>query len=150
MTLYHYTSLELLRQILNDKEIKLSPSNLLKPVNPKIINGELVDETDSYKPVVWLTSVSDFNKVVNTTGLEGSITDKTEAAIVIETNPIQAFYKWDTWALKNGIDTEWFKALKKTASGWNDFYITETPIKIDKRCNIIFRPDIYDKLQKGV
>lgn len=144
LKLYHYTSLYHLQQILTDGEIKTSPSNLLKPVNPRIVNGCLCDETDIYKPVVWLTSVFDFNQAEKV-GLSGSIFDKTEVAIQITTT-LQGFYKWEKWAQQNQIDKNWFAALKKTAPGWKDFYVAESPIKIDDNCNIIFRPDIMEKL----
>ena len=148
MKLYHYTSIENLRAILSDNEIKTCPSNLLRPVAPKLINGTLTDETDSYKPVVWFTSLLDFDSAANYLGLAGSATDKTEAAIEIET-ALRPFCKWETWALKNGIDQEWFKALKKTASGWTDFYVIETPVRITEDCRIIFRPDIAEELMEG-
>lgn len=148
MKLYHYTSLNNLRQILEDAEIKTSPSNLLKPVAPKLINGTFTDETDSYKPVVWFTSTSDFDGVAYALGLVGSATDKTEAAIEVET-AMKAFYKWEAWAQKNGIEKEWFEALKKTAPGWADFYLTEAPVKITGDCRIIFRPDIAEMLMDG-
>ena len=145
LKLYHYTSLYHLQQILADGEIKTAPSNLLKPVNPKIVNGCLCDETDTYKPVVWLTSVLDFYQAEKV-GLSGSVLDKTEAVIQITTTPLQMFYKWEKWAQQNKIDKNWFEALKNTAPGWEDFYVTETPIKIDDNCKIIFRPDIMEKL----
>lgn len=144
MLLYHYTSIENLKSILQCGEIKLTASNLLKPVNPEIINGRLTDETDKYMPVVWFTDLLDFDRA-NACGLYGSAADKTEAAIVI--NADKDFYKWDVWAEKNNIDAAWFNALKKAAPLWETFYITEHPAKITETARIILRPDIADLMQ---
>ena len=138
MILYHYTSREHLKEILKSREIKLTASNLLKPVKPAIINGKLSDVTDNYKPVVWLTSLLDFSKAIQA----GLTIEKTEAAIQIEMSPLQPFYKWADWAERNGIDKEWYQALKNTAPLWETFYITEYPLKITDTTRIIFRPDI--------
>lgn len=149
MTLYHYTSWEHLRSILEDGEIKLTRSNLLKPVAPHLENGNFVDATDYYKPVVWLSSVLDFKKATGM-GLAGGLFDKTEVAIAIQTPPMQQFFKWDRWAEKNGIETGWFEALKQTAPLWPTFYVTESPVKIDDNTTgIIFRPDIMAQLEQA-
>jgi len=144
MTLYHYTSISHLRQILEDGEIHLTASNLLKPIAPHIVNGNFVDETDSYKPVVWFTSMLDFSKAKGA-GLEGSALDKTEAAIAVDLQS-QNFVKWETWAKRNRIKTSWFNALKRTAPLWETFYVTESPVKITDETRIIFRPDILEQL----
>ena len=146
MMLYHYTSLEHLAQILEDREIHLTASNLLKPIAPHIVNGNFVDETDSYKPVVWFTSVMDFGRAKGA-GLDGSILDKTAAAIAVDSTS-QNFVKWETWAKRNRIETSWFNALKRTAPLWETFYITEQPVPITNDTRIIFRPDIQQKLQQ--
>lgn len=150
MKLYHYTSIEHLEQILDDGKIRLSPSNLLRPINPHIVHGELVDETDKYKPVVWFTSVLDFDKA-REAGLAGSAVDKTEVAIVIEPTPLEMrcmFHKWDKWAMANYIEGAWFRALKKVAPQWQSFYVTEHPVMISNDTGIIFRPDIFTALRK--
>lgn len=146
MKLYHYTSREHLQQILADMEIKLTASNLLKPVNMHIVNGNLISDTDSYKPVVWFISVCDFKKAKNA-GLKGSILDKTEVAIEIDTG-IGNFCKWDKWAISNNIDKEWFAVLKATAPLWNTFYISEFPVKVPEKPCVIFRPDIWQRLNQ--
>lgn len=146
MNLYHYTSLDHLQQILSDKKLKLTQSNLLRPVNPRIENGTIVSDTDYYKPVVWFSSVLNFDKAKDC-GLSGSFQDKTEAVIVIKSSK-QPFYKWSEWAKKNGIEKQWFNDLKKTAPLWNSFYITELPVKIDNDTGIIFRPDIAEELTR--
>lgn len=145
MKLYHYTSLEHLRQILTDGKINLSASNLLRPINPHMENRCFVDDTDNYKPVVWFTSLLDFDRAVNC-GLSPS---KTEAAIQIESPGKPLFRKWDKWAIENSIEKKWFDTLKETAPLWKTFYITETPVKINETARIIFRPDIQQSFQEA-
>ena len=151
MKLYHYTSIDHLQQILTDNEIKLTCSNLLKPKNLKIVNEAFIDETDGYKPVVWFTSILDFDRAKQC-GLVGGNSDKTEAAIEVDIPcpELQSVYKWDSWAKANNIDEEWFLALKTTAPLWNSFYISERPVKIDDRTEIIFRPDIKKLLESNM
>lgn len=144
MNLYHYTSCYHLNQILKDKVIKTAPSNLLKPVNPQIKNGSLIDDaTDDYKPVVWFTTVSDFNTAIQA----GLNKWKTEVAIIIEAPILQNFMKWETWAINNKIDEQWFATLKETAPIWATFYISENPVTITDDIKIVFRPDVYEALQ---
>lgn len=47
MKLYHITNIFHLGEILSDKEIKLTDSNLLTPTSP------YKDATSLYKPVAW-------------------------------------------------------------------------------------------------
>ena len=148
MTLYHYTCLEHLRQILADGIIKTTHSNLLRPVNPRFINGVFADpETDSYKPVVWLTSTLDFSAGEGN-GLTGSVYDKTECAIAIEVMFYHHFRKWDEWTKENKADKEWIARLKATAPNWRSWYISEKPIVMDSATNIIFRSDILAELKE--
>lgn len=146
LTLYHYTSTMHLKQILADEEIKLTSSNLLPPINLRIVNGCAVSDTDSYKPVVWFSSVLDFNAAA-LCGLAGSIVDKTEVAIMVVIRPPMIAHKWAEWAATNNIDKEWFDKLKATAPAWKTFYITESPVKFDDNTRIIFRPDIGAQLK---
>lgn len=146
LTLYHYTSTAHLQQILTDREIKLTCSNLLPPKNPRIVNGNVVSDTDNYKPVVWFSSVLDFNAAAFC-GLAGSIVDKTEAAIMVVIRPPMIAHKRAEWATANDIETEWFNRLKATAPAWETFYITEYPVKFDENTRIIFRPDIAAELK---
>lgn len=144
MKLYHYTSLEHLREILKSKEIKVSPSNLLCPVDPKLINGVLTDITDSYKPTVWLTTIADFGKALQM----GLTITKTEALIQIEALPNITVYRWTEWAERNGIDKQWYNDLKATAPLYKTFYVSERPIKITNQTQIVFRPDIKAQLER--
>ncbi len=148
MMLYHFTSRWHLQQILKDGYLKLTPSNLKEPYDLQIINGKAISSTDNIKPVVWLTTVEEFEKAANC-GISGASVDKTEARIEIDTSkyPLQAFYKWDKWAIKNGTDIQWFELLKKTAPEWKTFYVSEHPIKIlNSYPCISFRPDIFKEL----
>lgn len=147
MRLYHYTSLEHLKAILEDGEIKTTASNLLKPVNMRLENGTLISDTDYYKPVVWFTTVHDFQKAKGC-GLEGGSADKTEVAVCVEMN--ERFQKWDVWANRNRINRAWFNTLKRTAPQWETFYISEQPIPTDENVSIIFRPDIQERFQKDM
>lgn len=142
--LYHYTSCEHLKEILNDKTIKLTASNLLRPLNPTLRNGVLADVTDSYKPVVWFTSLLDFKKAIQA----GLTIRKTEVAIMFDALPLQTVHKWTEWAERNNIEREWFDRLKVSAPLYDTFYITECPIKITERTKIIFRPDIKRFISK--
>lgn len=142
MRLYHYTSLKLFQSILDDRVIKLTASNLLKPINPHIVNRCFIDETDIYKPVVWASSLIDFDEAEKM----GIPKFKTEVAIEIDSASIQFFHKWSEWAEENNIDQMWFNALKITAPQWETFYVSEKPIVIDDHTKIKLRSDIYDLL----
>ena len=142
MLLYHYTSLVQLQSILADKEIHLTASNLLKPIAPHYIRlpsgiKSFVDETDSYKPVVWFTSSPDFDTAINC----GLGKRKTEAAIVVNSTS-QEFEKWVYWAELNRIQRSWFNSLKRAAPLYETFYITEQPVPITDETRIVYRPDI--------
>ena len=89
MILYHYTSLEHLREILRDGIIKTTNSNLILPRNLRIEKGSLISDTDHIKPVVWFTSELNFDREGN--GLAWSVMDKTAAAIAIDTAGPQLF-----------------------------------------------------------
>ncbi len=145
MKLYHYTSCEHLQRILEDREIKLTASNLMKPVRPYVYNGSCCDVTDSYKPVVWFTTLLDFKRAQDC-GLIGSSQDKTAAVIVVEATP-EKFRRWDSWAEENSIDDEWYSILKSVSPEWNTFYITEEPVRITEATQIIFRPDVMQVLK---
>ena len=145
MTLYHYTSLYHLRQILDTGYIKLTASNLLQPVAPRLVNGVFVDETDNYKPVVWLTDTLDFG-TAKANGLVGGMFDKTEVAIVIENATLKDFKYWVRWAKDNRMDKAWFKALTSDTPNFRSWYITEKPIPVDKSVPIVYRPDVLERL----
>ena len=139
--LYHYTSFEHLQDIIETKQIKLCPSNLLRPIRPHIKNNSLVDMTDSYKPVVWFTSelyrFDELQKIIN----NGLSQKKAQAVICVPTNLFGFVYKkWDEWAVENGIEKKWFEILKKTAPNWRTFYVSERPVPITDDVEIMVNP----------
>lgn len=147
MKLYHYTSVYQLGLIMQSREIRLSPSNLMRPKNPRLVDIDgiqtFIDETDTIKPVVWLTTFLDFDRAVECGVSEG----KTECAIVIDDADKNVFKKWDKWAIANGIEKAWFNTLKQTAPLWRSFYVSEQPIVIpEKGIPVLFRPDVAEKL----
>lgn len=142
MNFIHYTSLENLMKIRKDKVIKLTASNLVKPIGLQLSNGNLVDITDSIKPVVWLTSDSSFKTAMN----NGLTMNKTEVAIVIPGGVIMNIMKWDKWAVRNGINKEWFDCLKSTAPNWETFYVSESPIPFSSATEVRLRPDVVKDL----
>lgn len=147
--LYHYTSLDHLQEILSDKVIKTTCSNLFRPINARIEKGNCVSDTDNIKPVVWFTDkILDEKDNGSTLGISGSLYDKTECAIVILNPTPNKYKKWSDWAIANNTDKEWFEALKKTAPDWESFYICEKPVKIDNNVRVYFRPDVYNQLKK--
>ena len=147
MKLYHYTSREHLKKILEDGYIKTTSSNLLEPKAPCLTfrdDGTAVfadPATDNYKPVVWLTDLLDFETATK----HGLSEAKTEAAIELEITCLTPVEKWTSWAERNGIDKAWYAALKKAAPLWRTFYVCEQAIPIDANTMIAFRPDIYDE-----
>lgn len=109
--LYHYTAPLRWKQIKKSGYLKLTPSNLKKPVNPKIVTlpdgtKSIVDETDDYKPVVWLTD----SEVPSNMGLSGpqGQRDKEKIQIAIEYNK-EKHHWWATWSDRNRIDKKMFK-----------------------------------------
>ena len=137
--LYHFTSIENLREILNTGIIKLCPSNLLKPINPHIVNDCLLDETDQVKPVVWFSNDGSFEHAVG----NGLSLEKTQAVIVVPTSAV-CFTKWDEWAVSNHIDCEWFEVLKNTALNWESFYVSELAVPITEEIRIAFNKALVD------
>lgn len=148
MKLYHYTSLWHLEKILADGEIKLSPSNLKEPVDLHFVNGAVVSSFDSYHPVVWLSNKLDFDTAKDN-GLSGSIVDKTECALVIRNCTTPRYRYWLTWAKEHKMEKEWFKAMIESAPNYKTWFITEKPIPVDDNVSVVFRPDIYERLQRG-
>ena len=67
--LYHYTSRMQAEQIIKSGYLKLTPSNLIKPIDARIVKHEdgtfgVVSEiSDPVKPVVWLTDSEDASRM---------------------------------------------------------------------------------------
>ncbi len=150
--LYHYTNLAHLQEIIKDKKLKLSPSNLLKPVKPHFENGSFVDETDSYKPVVWFTSeLLSGNQSYKMAKNNGLTFEKTQGVIIVPTSMLGFTYaKWDEWAIANGIDRKWFQNLKDTAPGWKNFYISEKEVPITDEVQLHLSEAAMEMLQKNM
>lgn len=131
VTLYHYTTKEHYKEILETGSLHLTPSNLIKPKHLHLDaeKGAYVDETDEYRPVVWLTS----DNGASATSL-GNFQDphgkKTDVRISIA--KARDMHPWYRWAQENGIDRFWFKSLKRAASGWRSFYVCEREIPVSE------------------
>lgn len=127
--LYHYTAPLRWEQIQNSGYLKLTPSNLLKPKNMKKVKMEdgtynIVDETDSYKPVVWLTnSESPKNHGV------GDL--KEEIQIAIQYNK-EKHHWWVEWKDKNRMDKSWFKRLTRNGERYSSWYVCEEIIPLSE------------------
>ncbi len=149
MILYHYTSVWHLRQIMDTGYIKLSPSNLLYPVNMRIVNNCVVSDTDNYKPVIWTTTDDSFRAAPH--GLAAPkgkkmLFDKTEVAIVFEDDP--DFVQYESWAKKNNIDRKWFRELTRGCD-YKSWFVSEKQKKYKDVAGIIFRPDIFELVKDG-
>lgn len=135
--LYHYTSLRKMKAILESGALKLTPSNLKMPTDLHLGTNQFgnpawVSETDSYKPVVWLTdSVSPEHH-----GLEipesfskqlAPEEDKRRIRFVLEKKPDYEW--WHTWSDRNKMDKTFKKALI-TGMNYSSWYICEHEIPL--------------------
>ena len=93
--LYHYTCKEYVESIL-EEGLRLTVSNLLKPVNMRVVNGCLVSDTDGYKPVVWFSDSISPEK----NGLDGSRFNKKEIRVTVEKT--DEYKYWDLWSKRVG------------------------------------------------
>lgn len=130
--LYHYTSRYQAEQIIESGYLKLTPSNLIKPVDLKIIKREdgIYDAvsaiSDPVKPVVWLTDSLD----ATGHGLENPKAPDIKKRIRI-TVPMKESYKWwVTWAERNRMNKKWFKALT-CGKRYGTWYVSEEAIMLD-------------------
>lgn len=130
--LYHYTSRYQVEQIIEAGYLKLTPSNLIKPVDLKIVrnadgNYDAVSAiSDPVKPVVWLTDSLD----TSGHGLENSTAPDFKKRIRI-TIPMKDSYKWwVTWAERNRMNKSWFKAFTR-GKRYGTWYVSEEPITLD-------------------
>lgn len=115
-------------QIKESGYLKLTPSNLLKPKNPKMVKQEdgtyvCADETDSYKPVVWFT---------NSPSPEGHGIDdvKTEIQIAIQFNKTKHLW-WVDWKDKNRMNKKWFKDLTSHGERYGSWYVCEEIVPLE-------------------
>ena len=131
--LYHYTSRYQVEQIIEAGYLKLTPSNLIKPVDLKIIKNEdgnydaVSAISDSVKPVVWLTDSLDMSGH----GLENASDPNFKKRIRI-TIPMKDSYKWwVTWAERNRMNKKWFKAFT-SGKRYGTWYVSEEIITLDE------------------
>jgi len=127
--LYHYTSMMHWEQIQKSGYLKLTPSNLLKPQNPKIIVQEdgirnVVDETDSYKPVVWLTH----DELAQNHAMSKW---KEEIQIAIRYDKSKHHW-WIDWKDKNRMNKNWFKKLTCHGEKYGSWYVCEEIIPLSE------------------
>lgn len=129
--LYHYTSRYQAEQIIESGYLKLTPSNLIKPVDLKKVrcedgNYEYVSAiSDPVKPVVWLTDSLE----TSGHGLENETSPNFKKRIRI-TIPMKDSYKWWlTWAEKNRMNKSWFKAFTR-GKRYGTWYVSEEPITL--------------------
>lgn len=131
---YHYTNLINMKDILKSGALKLTPSNLKKPKDlHRGINQfgkhALISETDSYKPVVWLTNSASSQQH----GLELPMPsippeyDKKRIRFVLEKKP--DYQWWHTWSDQNRMDKSYKKRLT-TGMNYASWYICEHEIPL--------------------
>lgn len=135
--LYHYTSFVQMQWIVEDRELKRSPSNLKLqdgPVSyePIIRNGEVVGQRAknkyaNYHPVVWLTANA--AAAANETGLYEA---KTEARFVIPTEDLKHhILHWPEFTAKYHASPDAVRALKQANGGdWKNWYVCDCPISL--------------------
>ena len=140
-TLFHYTNPVHLGEILASGKLKLTCSNLVRPVNGRMEDHNFVSDTDGYRPVVWLTdSISPYGHGIDQ---EGIMTERDKARIRIEVavTPDLHIQKWMDWADENNMDPEWRAAITHRTA-FKTWYITEQEIPIT---SIV---EIYDRVER--
>lgn len=122
-----------MRQILESGALKLTPSNLLEPKDMHIGVDQfghkaMVSETDSYKPVVWLTNSDspDRNGIDSSVGMPDEYVKK-RVRFVLEKKPHYEW--WHTWSDKNRMKKSYKKRLILNMN-YASWYISETEIPL--------------------
>ena len=126
---YHFTSREQFQKILDSGYLKLTPSNLLEPkdLHCVIVDGiqTWVSETDSVKPVVWLTS----SPSPEGHSLEcGPNQAKKRVRITLPMK--ESFEWWHLWSDKNRMNKRWKKRLIQGCR-YGTWYISEKEISVE-------------------
>lgn len=127
--LYHYTSLEHAKSIIEAGYIRKTPSNLLRPKNLSIVNGVAVDPaTDDYFPVVWMTNSESPDGLGIETGNAPTYRDiKKRVRISI---PMKPYYtKWSKWAKQHNMEPGWKKCFT-AGLNWQSWYVSELEIPL--------------------
>ena len=138
--LYHYTCKEYVESIL-EEGLRLTVSNLLKPVNMRVVNGCLVSDTDGYKPVVWFSDSISPEK----NGLDGSRFNKKEIRVTVEKT--DEYKYWDLWSKRYYMDKRW-KAALTDGYHYKSWFVIERPVSVDeivKIENTITGEVLYEK-----
>lgn len=132
--LYHYTNLETMKEILKSGALKLTPSNLKKPTDLHIgINQfghrAMVSETDSYKPVVWLTDSDSPERhgLANPIEQMPPELDKRRIRFVLEKKPDYEW--WHTWSDRNRMNKSYKKKMI-IGMDYGSWYICEHEIPL--------------------
>ncbi|MGN0318300.1 MAG: hypothetical protein ACI4E1_10270 [Lachnospira sp.] len=130
--LYHYTSRYQAEQIIQSGYLKLTPSNLIKPVDLRLVRyedgyyGMVSDISDPVKPVVWLTDSLDMSGH----NLECPNNPNFKKRIRI-TVPMKDSYKWwVTWAERNRMNKKWFRDFTY-GKRYGTWYVSEQIITLD-------------------
>ena len=130
--LYHYTSRYQAEQIIESGYLKLTPSNLIKPVDLKKVRREdgiydFVSEiSDGVKPVVWLTDSLD----ASGHGLEILKNPDIKKRIRITVSMKESYKWWVTWAERNRMNKKWFKDFTY-GKRYGTWYVSEEAILLD-------------------
>lgn len=124
--LYHYTALEHLLSIMEEKKLRLSESNLTD-WRKHTFDVQAYNEgrLNLYKPVVWMTTEKEPD--AKALGLTSSVLDKSVIRITIKKRPY--FKKWRDWSRKNNINKEWAKHVEKDRNA-NTWWISELTVSL--------------------
>lgn len=122
--LYHFTALEHLTSILEEKRLRLSESNLTDWRKHTFdVDAYNEGRLKLYKPVVWMTTEEEPDAFA--LGLSSAVLDKTVVKITIKKRP--CFKKWRQWSRANNINKEWARAIEKGRNS-NTWWISELPV----------------------
>ncbi len=141
MELYHYTTVRHYLEIMVSGQINTTHSELLRPVNVHL-NAEgtawVDEETDGYKPVVWLTC-NPHAKTEDYGNWDTAGESKTDVRITVER--AKDMYLWNAWRKANHMEEEWFKELISHMPGWRDVYVCPRPIPTSEFTDVVIRKE---------
>lgn len=127
--LYHYTSRHQVEQIIEAGYLELTPSNLIKPTDLRMVRyedgnyGTVSEISDPIKPVVWMTDSLDGSEKFTK---NNAIKQRIRISI-----PMKDSYKfWVVWARKNRMNKQWFKDFTQN-SHYGTWYISEEAIPLE-------------------
>ena len=118
---YHYTDRYRLLKILNAGYLKLSESNLQKPIN--MADARPKPDSELYKPVVWMTR----SNTPQGNGLELFGTNQ-KHEIRITLRKRDHYEPWVLWSRNNRINKSWAKRLESVGNPYN-WYISDSKTK---------------------